>query len=57
MCTTLKHVESLIQNILTTSNSVYEGFTDDNLNYPTESEKSMIFLKKTIAGIDEIFIE
>lgn len=54
MCTTLKHAESLTQNILITSSSMNEGFTDDNLNYPTENEKSKIFLKKkTIAGMDE----
>lgn len=44
MCTTLKNAEIVIKNVLITSNSLYEGYNDDNS--PSESEKSKILLKK-----------
>lgn len=44
MCITLKNAERVIKNVLITSNSLYEGYNDENS--PSESEKSKILLKR-----------
>uniref|UniRef100_A0A2S2QSI1 NOF-FB transposable element protein n=1 Tax=Sipha flava TaxID=143950 RepID=A0A2S2QSI1_9HEMI len=57
MCTTIENAEAIIQNVLITSNSEYEGFTDNDRNSPSESENAKMYLKKAIAGMNEIVIE
>lgn len=54
MCTSLKSAEGLIESILITSNSIFEGHDEKNNELAIETAK--LYLKQSIAGMDEICV-
>lgn len=54
MCTSLERAETIIENILITSNSKFEGY--DEQNNALGSELAKLELKRLIAGMDEICV-